>query len=72
MARGKHSKFICDRCGWKFPFLTACLEEGTQLRVCTECYDGMWDRVLHPQNHPPRDLSDDLALPWSRNDTTED
>lgn len=61
-AKGKYAKAICDRCGWKYPYLKMRTEQGTKLTVCSECYDGAWDRVLHPQNYPPKKLIDGVAI----------
>lgn len=71
-ARGKKSKAICDRCGWKFYRKELLLELGTQLRVCSECHDGAFDRVNHPQNFAPQKLSDATALRWTRSDEPEE
>ena len=68
-AKGKKSRGICDRCGWEYPYLKLRKEMGTQLTVCSECHDGAYDRVLHPQNYAPRDLTDNIALRNPRPDT---
>lgn len=67
-ARGKYAKFICDRCGFEYPYKTRRKEEGTKAVVCRDCYDGRYDSVLHPQNHPPGKLSDNVALRDARTD----
>jgi hypothetical protein len=72
MARGRHSKAICDRCGWKYPYLSTLIEGGTRLRVCGECNDGRYNRVDHPQNHPPMDLTDDQHIYLPRPDIPDE
>lgn len=61
-ARGKYSKGLCDRCGWKYDYLDLKVEAGTGIKVCDECNDGRWNRVDHPQNKPPTNLIDNIAL----------
>jgi hypothetical protein len=70
-ARGTRSRGICDRCGWEYAYLELKAEPGTLQRVCRECNDGMWNRVDHPQNHPPHDLSDAQGLEFPRPDRVE-
>ena len=70
-AKGKHALFICDRCGMSYPYLKQVIEPGTNLAVCSECNDGRWNRVGHPQNKPPRDLVDGVALRNPRPDRQE-
>ena len=46
-ASGKYAKFICDTCGFAYPYTTAKVTwKGN--RVCEECYE-----PKHPQNDPP-------------------
>ena len=46
-ASGKYAKFICDTCGFAYPYTTAKVTwKGN--RVCDECYE-----PKHPQNDPP-------------------
>lgn len=61
-ARGKWANSICDRCSFQFKFLDMVTEPGTLLRVCHECNDGRWSMVDHPQNHPPKKLTDAVGL----------
>lgn len=70
-AKGKHSNGICDRCSFKYPYLKLRKESGTNLMVCSECDDGIYNIVDHPQNKPPRDLTDNIALRNPRPDRTE-
>lgn len=61
-ATGKYSQSICDRCGFQYPYTAMQLEQDTNVFVCPECDDGMWNRVGHPQNHLPKNLVDGMAL----------
>ena len=45
-ATGKYANAICDRCGWKYPYL-AMKTEWDHTRVCPECYE-----PKHPQLEP--------------------
>jgi hypothetical protein len=45
-ATGKKSVAICDRCGWKIPYLSL-RTEWNGLRVCDECFE-----LKHPQLMP--------------------
>ena len=45
-ATGKKSKALCDRCGFKYPYLSL-KTEWNGLRVCPECFE-----VKHPQLTP--------------------
>jgi hypothetical protein len=45
-ATGKYANAICDRCGWKYPYLTM-KTEWDHTRVCPECYESK-----HPQLEP--------------------
>ena len=45
-ASGKYAKFVCDTCGWAFPYKTSKMTwDGN--RVCDECYE-----PKHPQLDP--------------------
>ena len=46
-ASGKYAKFICDTCGWAYPYKTAKTTWEND-RVCGECYE-----PKHPQLDPP-------------------
>lgn len=59
---GKNSNAQCDKCGWDYPYLELSKEPGTQLLVCKSCNDGSYSRVCHPQNYPPKDPGDAIAL----------
>jgi hypothetical protein len=61
-AKGKYAKGLCDRCGWKYDYLALKVESGTGIKVCDECNDGMWNRVDHPLNFPPKNLIDNIAI----------
>lgn len=61
-ASGKHALGLCERCSFKYKLHDLTHEAGTHLLVCGECNDGMWNRVDHPQNHPPKKLSDPQGL----------
>ena len=55
-ASGKYAQFICDTCGWAFPYKTAKMTwQGN--RVCGECYE-----PKHPQLDPPSIGADAEAL----------
>ena len=57
-ASGKYAKFICDTCGWGFPYKIAKTTwEGN--RVCGECYE-----PKHPQLDPPSIKADAEAI-WN-------
>lgn len=61
-ASGKYANAICQRCGFKYKYLEMTHEPGTKLYVCPDCNDGMWSMVDHPQNHPPKKLTDAIGL----------
>ena len=55
-ASGKYAQFICDTCGWAYPYTTAKMTwEGN--RVCIECYE-----PKQPQLDPPSITADAEAL----------
>ena len=55
-ASGKYAKFICDTCGFAYPYTTAKVTwKGN--RVCNECYE-----PKHPQNDAPLTTVDAEAL----------
>ena len=55
-ASGKYAKFICDTCGFAYPYTTARVTwKGN--RVCDECYE-----PKHPQNDAPLTTVDAEAL----------
>ena len=51
-ASGKYAQFVCDTCGWAYPYTTAKMTwEGN--RVCIECYE-----PKQPQLDPPSAVID--------------
>lgn len=68
-ATGKNAVAICDRCGWKRPWTALRTEPGTGWKVCSECNDGQFSLVAHPQNYPAN-VQDAIALRWARPDQT--
>lgn len=65
-ATGRHSKAMCDRCGWKYPYRDL-RQEWNGLWVCQECYD-----PKHEQLEPHRDTYDPTALDHARPDNDDD
>ena len=68
-ATGKYANAICDRCGFKYPYLSM-KTEWDHTRVCHECYE-----PKHPQldpSHPPVDAEalwqprPDVSLPQAQ------
>lgn len=66
-ARGRKSKAICERSGFKFNYREMIKEPGTSYFVHWSESDGKWNAVDHPQNKST-DLSESIALRWSRTD----
>jgi len=64
-ARGTYSKAMCDRCGFKVPYLSL-RPEWTGFRVCGECWE-----PKHPQLEP-RSAHDPQALKHPRPDRDVD
>ena len=64
-AVGKHSRAICDRCGFEYGYLEL-REEWTGFKVCYDCYE-----VKHPQLEPIHTPSDGEALHQPRPDRKE-
>ena len=63
-ASGKYAYFICDNCGFKYPYKTASIS-WDNFRVCVECYE-----PKHPQLDPPP-VSVDAETLWKpRPETT--
>ena len=56
-ATGKYAYFICDTCGFRYPYKTA---KGTweNFRTCSECYE-----PKHPQLDPPSITAEQLWKP---------
>lgn len=68
-AKGTYANAICDRCGFKYPYLSI-KTEWDHTRVCSECYE-----PKHPQLnpvHPPVDAEalwqprPDVSLPQAQ------
>jgi hypothetical protein len=55
-AKGKYAIAICDRCGFRYPYLSL-VKEWTGHKVCPECYE-----PKHPQLEPKRNVQDAQAL----------
>ena len=55
-ASGKFSYGVCDRCGFRIPYLKMRME-WTGFKVCSECYE-----PKHPQLEPEPHVSDPEAL----------
>lgn len=70
-AKGKRALAICDRSGMAYPYREMIREPGTGLIVHWSESDGRYNAVDHPQNFPPRDLADAIALRWARPDRDE-
>jgi len=65
-AKGKNAVFICDRSGRKYLMSKMVREPGTGHFVHWAESDGNWNSVDHPQNYPPRELTEAIALRWAR------
>lgn len=65
-ATGKHSTAVCDRCGFRYPYLQIRTEPGTRWRVCRTCNDGIYSLVSHPQNRIPPISDDPQGLQFPR------
>ena len=59
-ARGRHSRAVCDRCGFAYPYRVL-KREWTGLYVCRECFD-----YKHPQLTPPSLRGEGIALKHPR------
>lgn len=70
-AKGKIALAICDRSGFAYPYREMVKEPGTGLLVHWTESDGPYNIVDHPQNYPPKDLVDAVALRWARPDRDE-
>lgn len=67
---GRWAKFVCDRSGLIYPYAEGVREPGTNLFVHISEVD--WENyVTHPQLHPPRDISDTIALENPRPEPAE-
>lgn len=62
----KHAKAVCDRSGFVYPLREMVIEKGTGLLVHYSEDDGIYNRVTHPQNRPPKDLDDQIGLEIAR------
>lgn len=56
---------ICDRCGFKY-YARSMRREATNLYVCENCYDGLYDRKRHPQNRSPTPRYESKKVPDGR------
>lgn len=66
-ARGSKAIFICDMCGFQYPYKDRRYHSyGTV--VCKTCYDGKYDLKNHPQNYPAHNTADPIALKDPRPD----
>jgi len=65
-ALGKYSQAICDRCGFRYSYLSL-KEEWNNFKVCSECFE-----PKAPQLEPTRTGSDAEALFQPRTDVKED
>lgn len=72
-ATGKSANavFICDRSGKKYPRSKMVREPGTGLFVHWAESDGPYNAVDHPQNYPPKDITEAVAVRWARPDRNE-
>ena len=81
-ASGKHSKAVCDICGFTYPYNTL-KENSYGLWVCPTDWEGGYDLVNHPQNqapdigydaqaleHPRPDVNVEVSSSWSVSSTT--
>ena len=67
-ARGDKARAICDRSGFEYPYKEMVVEPGTRLFVHYTESDGAWNLIDHPQNFPPKNLVDGVALKNARTD----
>ena len=65
-ALGKYSQAICDRCGFKYPYLDL-REEWNKFKVCTECFE-----PKARQLEPTQTGADAEALYQPRPDVSDD
>ena len=47
-ASGRHGYFVCDTCGFQYPYLER-KESSYGTVVCPDCFDGDFDIKNHPQ-----------------------
>lgn len=64
-AKGKNAVGICHRSGFKFPLRELKFEPGTNYFVHESENDGNYSLVNHPQNYPPEDRIERIALRWT-------
>lgn len=64
-ASARHSKAICQRCGWKYDRLEL-HKEWNGLYVCETCWESK-----HPLITPPRNMSDPEAIRRAFPDDTD-
>jgi hypothetical protein len=51
-ASGKYARFVCDMCGFAYPYLDR-QKTSYGTVVCPTCFDGDYDLKNHPQNKAP-------------------
>lgn len=67
-AKGKHSKSICDRSGFKYNYRDMVKEPGTGYWVYKGESDGQNNAVTDPLNFAPRKKREVVALEFPRPD----
>ena len=68
-AKGKYAIGICHRSGFKYPLNELKFEPGTNHFVHWSENDGEYSLVTHPQNFPPEDKVERIALRWTSPET---
>lgn len=64
-ARGKDSLFVCDNCGFTYPYPER-RKTSYGTVVCVYCDDGAFDKKNHPQNFGPPPSEDPQGLEDAR------
>lgn len=67
-AKGKYAIGICHRSGFKYPLRELKFEPGTNYFVHESENDGNYSLASHPQNFPPEDKVERIALRWTSRD----
>jgi len=67
----KRARGICDRSGFEYPLKDLVVEPGTGYLVHRSLSDGRYNAVTHPQNLPPKNLTDAIAVKNPRPDRVE-
>jgi hypothetical protein len=68
-AKGRFAVGICHRSGFKYLLKDLKFEPGTNFLVHESESDGNYSLVAHPQNFPPENKSERVALRWSSPET---